>query len=100
MFPWCTRPARSCDVDHITPHDHTADTEGRPQPGPTTTENLAALCRFHHRLKTHTAWRYEMVEPGTFEWTSPNGHRYRRDPSGSTALDPTAPPDVPQPRRP
>ena len=29
--------------------------------------NLAALCRFHHRLKTHTAWRYEMTDNGCFD---------------------------------
>ena len=100
VFPWCTRPARGCDVDHVIAYDHTADAEGRPQPGPTSTENLAALCRFHHRLKTHTAWRYEMVEPGIFEWVSPHGHRFRRDRHGSTALDPPDPPGIPQPRRP
>ncbi len=79
VFPWCTRPARRCDVDHITEYDHDAAAEGRPQPGPTTTSNLAALCRYHHRLKTFTAWHYRMVAPGVFEWTSPHGHRYRRD---------------------
>ena len=56
-----------------------AEAEGRPQPGPTQSDNLAALCRSHHRLKTHTAWRYRMTEPGVFEWTSPHGHHYRRD---------------------
>ena len=91
VFPWCTRPARGCDVDHITPYDHTADTEGRPQPGPTTTTNLAALCRFHHRLKTHTAWRYEMVEPGVYEWMSPHGHRFRRDQHRQHRTGPTRP---------
>ena len=101
VFPHCSRPARGCDVDHIVPFDHDADTEGRPQPGPTETENLAALCRFHHRLKTHTAWRYRMTAPGVFEWTSPHGHHYRRDRTGTTALDPLdpAPPRVPRPRR-
>jgi 5-methylcytosine-specific restriction endonuclease McrA len=101
VFPWCSRPARGCDVDHVVEYDHHADAEGRPQPGPTETENLGALCRFHHRLKTHTAWRYDMVAPGTFEWTSPRGHRYRRDRSGTTALDPPAPgpPRIPSPRR-
>ena len=89
-------------MDHVVAYDHTAEAEGRPQPGTTNTANLAALCRFHHRLKTHTAWRYTMIEPGTYEWTSPHGHRFRRDPSGSTALDPPAPPDppdIPGPRR-
>jgi hypothetical protein len=96
VFPGCTRPARRCDIDHIIAYDHDADAEGRPQPGPTTTSNLACLCRFHHRLKTHSAWRYTMVEPGIFEWTSPHGHRYRRDHTGTTDLDP---PGIPRPRR-
>ena len=87
-----TRHAR-CDVDHVVPYDHDAAAEGRPQPGPTTTSNLAALCRHHHRLKTHTAWRYTVVGPGEFEWTSPHGHRFHRDPSGSTVIEPPEPPD-------
>ncbi len=101
VFPWCARPARGCDVDHVTEHDHDAEAEGRPQPGPTHTDNLAALCRFHHRLKTHSAWRYRMTAPGVFEWTSPHGHRYRRDRTGTTALDPPdpGPPRIPSPRR-
>ncbi|UFN43581.1 HNH endonuclease signature motif containing protein [Nocardioides okcheonensis] len=88
VFPWCTRPARGCDIDHITPYDHRAATEGRPQPGPTATSNLAALCRSHHRLKTHTLWRYQQTSPGVFTWTSPHGHHYLRDHHGTTALDP------------
>ncbi|MGF9759013.1 DUF222 domain-containing protein [Microvirga sp. 0TCS3.31] len=102
VFPWCTRPARGCDIDHVTEFDHDAATEGREQPGPTATQNLAALCRLHHRLKTHTAWRYRMVEPGVFEWTSPHGHHYRRDHHGTTAIDRAQPPDPPgiaRPRR-
>ena len=93
VFPWCTRPARRCDVDHIIEHDHDAPAEGRAQPGPTTTSNLAALCRYHHRLKTFTAWTYRMLEPGIFEWTSPHGHRYRRDTTGTTRADEPEPPD-------
>jgi hypothetical protein len=102
VYPWCTRPARACDIDHVIEYDHDADAEGRPQPGPTATWNLAALCRFHHRLKTHSPWNYRMVEPGVFEWTSPHGHRYRRDHTGTTALKPPEPPEppgIPRPRR-
>ncbi|MCP3423398.1 HNH endonuclease signature motif containing protein [Nocardioides pinisoli] len=107
VFPWCTRPARRADIDHIIPHDPDAQAEGRPQPGPTATWNLACLCRFHHRLKTHSAWRYDMVAPGTFEWTSPHGHRYRRDHTGTSSIDPPItrsadppdPPGIPRPRR-
>jgi hypothetical protein len=95
VFPWCTRPARRSDVDHIVEFDHDAAAEGRPQPGPTTTSNLACLCRSHHRLKTHTAWRYRMLEPGVFEWTSPHGHRYRRDHTGTTPIEEPRPPDRP-----
>ncbi len=46
-------PRPCCDIDHIIEFDHDAAADGRPQPGPTTTSNLAALCRYHHRLKTH-----------------------------------------------
>jgi hypothetical protein len=95
VFPWCTRPARRSDVDHIVEFDHGAVAEGRPQPGPTTTSNLACLCRSHHRLKTHTAWHYRMLMPGVFEWTSPHGHHYLRDHTGTRAIDDTAPPDRP-----
>jgi hypothetical protein len=102
VFPWCGRNARACDVDHVVEFDHEANAEGREQTGPTTTSNLAALCRSHHRLKTHYAWRYEMTAPGVFEWTSPHGHRYRRDRHGTTALDPPdpGPPRIPRQRRP
>ncbi|MBC2933858.1 HNH endonuclease signature motif containing protein [Nocardioides sp. zg-1228] len=102
VFPWCTRPARRADIDHVIPYDHDAAADGRPQPGPTQSDNLAALCRSHHRLKTHTAWRYATVGPGAFEWTSPHGHRYRRDPTGTTRIDESDPPDppgIPSPRR-
>ena len=93
VFPWCTRPARGCDVDHIVEHDHDAAAEGRPQPGPTTSSNLGALCRLHHRLKTFTAWTYRAAGPGEYEWTSPHGHRYRRDRTGTTRIDEPEPPE-------
>ncbi|WP_322921356.1 HNH endonuclease signature motif containing protein [Nocardioides renjunii] len=99
VFPWCTRPARGCDIDHVVPYDHEADTEGRPQPGPTVSSNLAPECRWHHRLKTHSAWRYDVTGPGVYEWTSPHGHRYRRDRTGTTRIngsaDDPAPPGRP-----
>jgi hypothetical protein len=41
-WPGCTRSARTCDLDHIVPWPD----------GPTTADNLIALCRGHHRLKT------------------------------------------------
>ena len=102
VFPWCSRLARGCDIDHVTEFDHDAEGEGRPQPGPTQTQNLAALCRFHHRLKTHTAWHYRTTANGCFEWTSPHGHHYRRDHHGTSPIHQAEPPDpldIPRPRR-
>ena len=74
VFPWCTRSARSCDSDHIQPHD---------RGGPTCSDNIATLCRKHHRLKTHGGWSYTRIEAGTFLWTSPHGYTYLRDRSGT-----------------
>ncbi len=81
VFPWCTRPARSCrvgehgcDGDHVVPHS---------RGGPTCGCNVAPLCRRHHRLKTHTAWRYLVLEPGSYLWTSPHGFQFLRDHTGS-----------------
>ena len=86
VFPWCSRPSRRCDVDHVEPFDHDASGEGREQPGPTTTGNLGSLCRHHHRLKTHGVWKVESPSSGIFHWTSPHGQRFRRDRHGTTDL--------------
>ena len=79
VFPWCTRPARGCDHDHVIPHDQGAST---------CSCNIAALCRHHHRLKTLTAWRYTMPEPGVYVWTSPHGYVFLRDHSGTVDVTP------------
>ncbi|MGQ7786198.1 HNH endonuclease signature motif containing protein, partial [Nesterenkonia sp. K-15-9-6] len=41
--PGCTIPAQRCDLDHRLPYPA----------GPTSGPNLQALCRRHHRLKSH-----------------------------------------------
>ncbi|MGD7789881.1 DUF222 domain-containing protein [Propionibacteriaceae bacterium Y1700] len=90
VFPWCDKPAVRCDLDHTIPHN---------RGGTTSSENLAPLCRHHHRLKTHTRWRYTRLDPPipnsarpvdhgpVFVWTSPYGYHYRRDRHGTTAID-------------
>jgi hypothetical protein len=95
VFPFCQRPARACDLDHLEPYD-----PGGP-PGQTSTANLACLCRLHHRMKTHGGWTYTMVEPGVFLWRSPHGHTWLRDHAGTTDLTPPAvdPPADPPERR-
>ncbi len=63
-FPWCSRPARSGDIDHVVAHE---------AGGPTASHNLSPLCRYHHRVKTHGRWRYRRIDYGTYEWRSPAG---------------------------
>lgn len=87
VFPWCARNARRCDLDHIIAFDHDHPDAG----GRTTTDNLAPLCRRHHRLKTTGRWSYEMTDPGVFVWTSPHAHHYLRDHTGSQPIDPEDP---------
>ncbi|GAA1479219.1 hypothetical protein GCM10009623_36650 [Nocardioides aestuarii] len=82
VFPWCTRPARSCDCDHV--RSWTPDGTG----GPTCTCEIAPLCRSHHRLKTHAAWSYTTIEPGTYLWTSPHGYQFLRDHTGTVDVTP------------
>ncbi len=69
--PGCRTPARAADIDHTT--DHAAG-------GPTAHDNLAVLCRHHHRLKHDGGWSLAQSQPGRLVWTSPTGHTYRRDP--------------------
>ena len=89
VFPFCTRRARRCDLDHRCPHG-----DG----GPTCPCNLAPLCRTHHRMKTFSGWTYEPADttesgiPTAFTWTSPEGNRFRVD-----AAAPHPNPDHPAP---
>jgi hypothetical protein len=83
QFPWCSRQSRH-DKDHIEPYLHPDD--GGP-PDQTRATNLARLCRFHHRLKTHGPWHYQRQPDGSLTWTSPHHLTYRVDPTGTTRLD-------------
>ena len=69
-FPGCRRPARNCDLDHIVPWPA----------GRTDAQSLQALCRYHHRIKTHTGWRVERGPDNTTIWISPRGKRYTSRP--------------------
>lgn len=66
-FPGCRAPARLADFDHA----QSWESGGR-----TSAENLGALCRRHHRLKTHGGWQLESNSDGACIWTSPEGKKY------------------------
>ncbi|MEP6852147.1 MAG: DUF222 domain-containing protein [bacterium] len=65
-FPGCAVPARICDLDHIEPYGL----------GPTAPDNLAPLCRRHHRAKTRQGFSYRRERDGSHRWTMPSGHHY------------------------
>jgi len=70
-FPGCGRPASGSDVDHTVPWEHG---------GATRADNLAHLCRHHHRLKHQTRWSV-VQKPGRRPiWTSPTGSVREGDP--------------------
>ncbi|WP_235455706.1 HNH endonuclease signature motif containing protein [Williamsia sp. Leaf354] len=71
-FPGCSAPAWSTDIDHTDPFDHRHPSRG----GSTVRANLKPLCRFHHRIKTFTAWRDHQDEMGTVLFESPTGHMF------------------------
>ena len=73
VHPNCTKDARDCDLDHIEAFVEMDD--GGP-PGQTRPDNLAPLCRRHHRAKTHYGWAYQRNADGSYTWTDPFGRTY------------------------
>lgn len=66
-FPGCRRSAHLSDLDHAKSWE---------QGGETSPTNLGALCRRHHRLKTHAGWKVESFSDGSCTWTSPAGKTF------------------------
>lgn len=66
-FPGCRRSALLSDLDHA----HSWENGGSTSP-----DNIGALCRRHHRLKTHDGWRIESFSDGSCTWTSPLGKQF------------------------
>lgn len=62
-FPGCRVPAAECDLDHLIPFPD----------GPTSVENLHALCRGHHGVKHDGGWTVEGLPGAVLRWTSPLG---------------------------
>lgn len=66
-FPGCRRSALLSDLDHA---------ESWESGGTTSPENIGALCRRHHRLKTHDGWSIQSFSDGSCTWTSPLGKEF------------------------
>jgi hypothetical protein len=67
-FPGCRRSAALSDLDHA---------QSWETGGTTSLDNLGALCRRHHLLKTHGGWSIESRADGSCTWTSPLGKIYQ-----------------------
>lgn len=76
-FPGCRRSAHLSDLDHA---------QSWESGGETSLQNLGALCRRHHRLKTHGGWKIESFSDGSCIWTSP---------AGKSFFSPARPIDIP-----
>ena len=67
IHPGCRMPATESDIDHRVPWAEQQQT---------ITDNLAPLCRHHHRIKHEAGWSYRAVGKGDFVFTSHLGHAY------------------------
>lgn len=72
-FFGCRAPVSRCDIDHTVDAQHG---------GPTSTDNLAHLCRGHHTMKHHGGWRVVQDGHGVLTWSSPTGRTHHDQPSG------------------
>jgi Domain of unknown function (DUF222) len=84
-FPYSRRSAARADLDHTEPFDPTGAGNG----GATSADNLAALSRGAHRLKTHGGHRMRHLGNGILAWETRLGrvyytkpHDYRPDTGG------------------
>jgi hypothetical protein len=66
-FPGCRRSATLSDLDHA---------ESWNNGGETSPDNLGALCRRHHKMKTHHGWQLESFADGSCMWRSPFGKEF------------------------
>jgi hypothetical protein len=68
VFPGCGCPASWTDAHHVEPFT--------PTDGPTDLDNLAGLCRHHHRVTHRQGWTMTATPDGWFHWTTPTGHQF------------------------
>jgi hypothetical protein len=83
VFPGCGCPAAWTDAHHV---EHYTPTEG-----PTDIENLAGLCRHHHRVTHRKGWEMQATADGWFWWTTPTGHQLWSQRHGTQRAGPAPP---------
>jgi hypothetical protein len=83
-FPGCRAPLAWCDLHHVIAREHG---------GPTTVDNLVALCRRHHTAITTGRWQLSMTPDGTVS-VRRGRHTATTDPPLHTTLAPPHPPDT------
>ena len=68
VFPGCDRPASWCDAHHVDEWDHD---------GPTDIDNMAELCRHHHRVTHRPGWVMSrdpyFTDEVRFRWRTSSG---------------------------
>lgn len=84
VFPYGTRPAGSCDLDHTVPYREDGT------PGQTNASNLGVLSRRAHRAKTFGGFQLTQLSPGVFHWVTPHGWEFMVGPFGTEKI--TSPP--------
>jgi hypothetical protein len=70
-FPPCRQPSWRTDLDHTVPWH---------RGGATSSSNLGARCRTHHKIKQLSGWKLEQSLAGAFAWTTPAGNSYTTTP--------------------
>jgi hypothetical protein len=76
-FPGCDRPPGWCQTHHVTEHRNA---------GPTSVDNGALLCGYHHRSFDALGWRVAMLD-GLPWWTPPRWIDPDQHPMRNTAHD-------------
>ncbi len=82
-FPYGSRTTRHRDADHTIAY---LDPDDGGPPGQTNLPNLGGIARLPHRIKTHGHWKVLQLISGVWLWTSPHGHHYLVDNTGTTNL--------------
>jgi hypothetical protein len=86
-FPFSPRTATRDGVDYDHSDRYVPPERGGP-PGQTGPHNSGPLRRRHHRTKTHGGYTTRVAGPGRHLWTTPHGHAYLVDHTGTTRLTP------------